>query len=273
MEDPQEFRYHHDTVSLRWGGVTHVGMRRELNEDSFAAAFPVFLVADGMGGHAAGDRASSLALSAFESLHGRALPEPGQIESALQRSFAAVFASGEEGAGTTLTGGVLTTTENGVYWYFINVGDSRTYLLQNGVLRQLSVDHSVVQEMIDAGEVRREDARKHPLRNVITRSIGGGQITPPDTWLVPVQRNQRLLICSDGLSGELEDATIERVLRAHPSPSHATAELLRLALAAGARDNVSAVVVDVDAVDQDESGWQDTDLDLLFDTVPRRSQP
>ena len=272
-QDVREFRYHHDAVSLRWSAVTHVGMRRQLNEDSFDASFPVFLVADGMGGHAAGDRASTLALSAFERLHGRSLPEPCRVETALERSFAAVLGSGDTGAGTTLTGAIVTSTGDGIYWYLVNVGDSRTYLLQDGVLRQLSVDHSVVQEMIEAGEVTREDARRHPLRNVITRSIGGGQVTPPDTWLTPVQRNQRLLVCSDGLSGELDDEVLARVLRSHPSPAHATAELLRLALAAGARDNVSAVVVDVDAVDQDDTGWQDTDLDLVFDTVPRGGRP
>ena len=265
----REYRYHHDCVSLRWGAVTHVGLRRELNEDSIAAAFPVFLVADGMGGHAAGDRASSLALGSFSRLQRRELPEIESVDAAVRGAFNAVLQAGDSSAGTTLSGGVLTSHGGGICWYLVNVGDSRTYMLREGVLTQLSVDHSVVQEMIDAGEVTREQARQHPLRNVITRSVGGGQITPPDTWLVPVERSQRLLVCSDGLTGEVDDETIERVLRSNPSPAHATQELLHLALTAGARDNVSVAVVDVDAVDQDDEGWLDTNHDMLLDTLPR----
>lgn len=264
-----EYRYHHDAVSLRWGAVTHVGLKRRLNEDSVVAAFPVFLIADGMGGHAAGDRASSLALGAFENLQHRELPDIEQVESSLRGAFGAVLAAGDANSGTTLAGGVLTSHGGGIYWYVMNVGDSRTYLLSGGVLTQLSVDHSVVQEMIDAGEITRDEAHRHPLRNVITRSIGGGQVTPPDTWLVPVERSQRLLVCSDGLTGELDDETIARVLRSHPSPAHATAELLERTLAAGARDNVTIAVIDIDAVDQDDNGWQNTNNDLMLDTVPR----
>ncbi|MGO1732253.1 PP2C family protein-serine/threonine phosphatase, partial [Agrococcus casei] len=142
------------------------------------------------------------------------------------------------------------------------------YMLRGGQLEQISVDHSVVQEMIDSGEMTSDEAKAHPMRNVITRSIGGGYLTKPDTWLVPVERNQRLLVCSDGLTGEVDNATIARVLRAHPSPANAAAELLQLTLQAGARDNVSIAVVDVDAVDSDD-GWEDTNRLLVSDTVPR----
>lgn len=264
----REYRYHHESASLRWGAATHVGMRRRINEDSVVASFPAFLVADGMGGHSAGDRASSLAIGSFESLLGPTLPKPDQVESALQRAFGAVLAAGAEGAGTTMTGGVLVHGDCGVHWYFVNIGDSRTYVLSGGQLEQISVDHSVVQEMIDSGEMSQDEARIHPMRNVITRSIGGGVLTKPDTWMVPVERSQRLLVCSDGLTGEVDDQTIARVLRAHPSPSNAAGELLQLALQAGARDNVSIIVVDVDAVDSDD-GWQDTNQVLVTDTVPR----
>lgn len=264
----REYRYHHAAASLRWGAATHVGMRRKINEDSLIASFPVFLIADGMGGHQAGDLASSLALATFEELLGPGLPKPDQVESAIQRSFGAVLGAGAEGAGTTLTGGVLVQDDFGIHWYFVNIGDSRTYLLHAGELKQISTDHSVMQEMIESGEMTPQEARSHPMRNVITRSIGGGFLTKPDTWLVPVERNQRLLVCSDGLTGEVDDATIARVLRSHPSPANAAAELLQLTLQAGARDNVSIAVVDIDAVDSDD-GWDDTHQVLVTDTVPR----
>ena len=264
----REYRYHHEAASLRWGATTHVGLRRQINEDSLVASFPVFLIADGMGGHQAGDRASSLALGTFEQLLGPGLPKTDQVESAIQRAFGAVLGAGADNAGTTLTGGVLTQDACGIHWYFVNIGDSRTYMLRGGQLEQISVDHSVVQEMIDSGEMTREEAKAHPMRNVITRSIGGGMLTKPDTWLVPVERSQRLLVCSDGLTGEVDDATIARVLRAHPSPANAASELLQLALQGGARDNVSIIVVDVDAVDSDD-GWEDTNRLLVSDTVPR----
>ncbi|MGO1731650.1 PP2C family protein-serine/threonine phosphatase, partial [Agrococcus casei] len=140
----REYRYHHEAASIRWGATTHVGLRRQINEDSLIASFPVFLIADGMGGHQAGDRASSLALGTFEQLLGPGLPKADQVESAIQRAFGAVLGAGAENAGTTLTGGVLTQDDCGIQWYFVNIGDSRTYMLRGGQLEQISVDHSVV---------------------------------------------------------------------------------------------------------------------------------
>ena len=265
-----EYRFEHSAIALRWAAATHEG-KRTTNEDSVFASFPVFLVADGMGGQASGDVASALAVESFRTLKGRALATIEGVEHSVERAFRAVrHEAAWHGAagGTTLAGAVAVDVGGIAHWYVLNVGDSRTYLLADGVLQQLSVDHSVVQELVDAGAVERAAARTHPQRHVITRAIGAGQEHAPDSWLLPAEHGQRLLVCSDGLSSELDDAEIAGLLRATPSPADAAASLVARALHAGGRDNVTVIVVDVDQV---AGGW---DLDdthrgaLDEDTVP-----
>lgn len=248
--DISQFAAADETVSVRWAAATDVGCRRTVNEDSVFASFPVFVVADGMGGHDAGDIASSLAISAFDELAGGSIGTIAQVEQAVASAMRRVERSdaGTRGGGTTLSGACLVNIDGVAHWLVLNVGDSRTYLLDDGELEQLSVDHSVVQELVDAGRVLPLDARHHPHRNVITKAIGGGASARPDYWIVPVVAGQQLLVCSDGLSGEVDDAEIGRVLRTASSPSEAVRSLVHAALLAGAPDNVSAIVVDVEAV-------------------------
>jgi len=266
-----EFRFTHPSISLRWAGTTHAGMRRAVNEDSVFASFPVFVVADGMGGHAAGDVASTLAVEAFRSLKGRALADVECVEAAVDRAFEQVHARavGEEIGGTTLSGSVLVDVAGVAHWLVLNIGDSRTYLFERCGLEQITVDHSVVQELVEAGALQRADARTHPHRNVITRALGAGERQPADAWLRPAERGQRLLVCSDGLTGEVDDAEIAAILGDVPSPAAAAALLLRRALDAGAPDNVSIVVVDVDAVAIADDELFDTNAQRIDDTIPK----
>jgi PPM family protein phosphatase len=265
-----EFRFSHPSISLRWAGATHPGVRRTVNEDSVFASFPVFVVADGMGGHASGDVASALAVEAFRSLKGRTLADVECVEAAVQRAFDDVHARsvGEPIGGTTLSGSVLVDVRGVAHWLILNIGDSRTYLYERGALQQVTVDHSVVQELVETGALARADARTHPSRNVITRALGAGERQPPDAWLRPAERGQRLLVCSDGLTGEVDDVEIAEILGDVASPAAAAALLMRRALDAGAPDNVSVVVVDVDAVALADEELFDTHVQSLDDTIP-----
>lgn len=153
-------------------------------------------------------------------------------------------------------------------WLVFNVGDSRTYRLARGSLEQVSVDHSQVQEMVDAGMIGPEQARTHSKRSVITRALGGGLLSQPtvDQWLLPAAVGDRLLICSDGLTGELTDSLIAAILVTVPGAQAAADELVRAACAAGGRDNVTVVVVDAIAVSS-ESATVGPDEDTLSDAL------
>lgn len=267
----EEFRFAHPTITVRWSAATHEGLRRRVNEDSVVAAFPAFIVADGMGGHEAGDVASSAAIGPFHAMKGRAPASVEGAERAVHDAFAAVEAITEAGAGTTLAGAVLVEMDGIAHWLVVNVGDSRVYLFENGVLGQLSVDHSLVQELIDAGELHPRAREQHVDRHVITRALGGGQRSSPDLWALPAERGHRLLVCSDGLSSEVRDDEIAWILSLHPSPASAADALVDAALQRGARDNVSVVVVDADEVQHSDTGLHDTASVIDADTVPRRS--
>jgi serine/threonine protein phosphatase PrpC len=270
-----EFRFHHPSIALRWAATTHPGMRRAVNEDSVFASFPVFVVADGMGGHASGDVASALAIEAFRGLKGRTLADVECVETAVEHAFESVNANavGEPAGGSTLSGTVLVDVDGVAHWLILNIGDSRTYLYEQGRLEQVTVDHSMVQELVETGALRRADARRHPNRNVITRALGAGERQSADVWLRPAERGQRLLVCSDGLSGEVDDHEIAELLGDVSSPAAVAALLLRRALDAGAPDNVTIVVVDVDAVALAEEDLADTHAHTLDDTIPREARP
>lgn len=268
-----EFRFSHPSIALRWAATTHPGMRRSVNEDSVFASFPVFVVADGMGGHASGDVASALAIEAFRGLKGRTLADVECVETAVEHAFESVHANaiGEPAGGSTLSGTVLVDVDGVAHWLILNVGDSRTYLYEQGRLEQVTVDHSMVQEMVETGALRRADARRHPNRNVITRALGAGERQPADVWLRPAERGQRLVVCSDGLTGEVDDHEIAELLGDVSSPAAVAALLLRRALDAGAPDNVTVVVVDVDAVALADEELHDTHARTLDDTIPREA--
>lgn len=232
-----------------WGSATDRGRVRRLNEDSLLAYPPVFMVADGMGGHAAGDVASRLAVEEFSQLAGMTSASPDEVHACFHRTAARVRETVAAGrtAGTTVAGVAITSYDGGSYWLVFNIGDSRVYRFSGGELEQISVDHSVVQELVDRGEIGPEQALDHPERHIITRAVGTGADPEPDYWLIPAGVTDRLLICSDGLTTELGDAALRRVLATVPDPQDAAAVLVAEALMAGGQDNVSAVVVDVAA--------------------------
>lgn len=229
------------------GALTDPGLRRPANEDSFLASFPVYLVADGMGGHEAGDRASAAVIDAFRGFVGRSDVAPEEVAQAVYAAHGAVVeiaAGTTRGAGSTLTGLVAVQQDGEQRWLVLNVGDSRVYRLLSERLEQLTIDHSVAQELVDAGRLTREQMSQYEGRNVITRAMGGER-SPADYWLLPVVTGERLLICSDGLSGEVSDEGIRAGLLVGGSPTHTAGSLVAQALAHGGRDNVTAIVVDV----------------------------
>jgi serine/threonine protein phosphatase PrpC len=235
------------TLVLRTGARSDVGSRRAVNEDSMLVADPVYAVADGMGGHAAGDLASQAAIAQLRSIAGVDGATVLSLQTALddaQRSVRVIADANARGAGTTVTG-VVSALHNGEpHWILFNVGDSRVYRQRDGVLEQLSHDHSFAQQLVDAGSLAKEDVNSYRGRNVITRAVGSDD-SPADISLYPVRVGERVLICSDGLTTEVTDAVIGRLLSAHPDAQQAADELVARAILNGGRDNVTAVVIDV----------------------------
>ena len=232
--------------------ATNVGLVRALNEDASLARFPVFIVADGMGGHSAGDQAAQLVVATFESLVGRAdvtVEEVRKLLAATQRLVSDFADQFPGGAGATLSG-LVAVKEPGSppAWLVINIGDSRTYRLVGEELVQATVDHSHVQRLVDSGALAPEEAATHPDRNVLLRAVGDGE-SEADLWLVPVAAGETFLVASDGLTGEVTDAQIGALLASKPTPQAQVSALVEAALAAGGRDNVTAVVVKVSGED------------------------
>lgn len=234
------------SVVLNVAALSDTGLTRAANEDSVLAASPIFLVADGMGGHEAGDRASAAVVAAFEPLVGATVrvDDVGDALSRAARVVEEIAAEHRRGAGSTVSGVALLEHDDAPHWLLFNVGDSRVYRLLGSELTQLTIDHSLGQELVDAGELRPEDLATFGQRNVITRAIGAPDSTA-DSWLLPVVDGERLLLCSDGLSGEVSDEGIRATLTMNGRPETAAAALIRRALQSGGRDNVSVVVIDV----------------------------
>ncbi|WP_277213673.1 PP2C family protein-serine/threonine phosphatase [Isoptericola croceus] len=235
-------------ISLLWGAATHRGARRRLNEDAYVAGGPAFFVADGMGGHDAGDVASAVAVTVLEPLtevETVAIDALRTGVDAAHEVIRGIQAPPDRHAGTTLTGVTLTSQEGAPYWLVVNLGDSRTYRLADGALEQVSVDHSEVQELVDAGEISAADALTHPRRHVVTRVLGSPEDPVADYWFLPVHVGQRWLLCSDGLTSEVGDGRLAELLGEQQDPQRAADRLVDEALAAGGRDNITVVVVDV----------------------------
>lgn len=240
---------HPRRITLSWASLTDKGNKRAANEDSAISEVPVFAVADGMGGHSAGDVASAAVVDRLGEI-ASAVTDADTIEEALARALTDIDRVGDEsvlGTGTTVTGVALSEIDDDLAWMVFNIGDSRVYLYSDGELRQLTVDHSVVQELIDAGLITKEQAEHHPDSNVITRAVGFHEKPVPDYSTMPLVAGQRILICSDGLTKELTDFGIRHYLSTTPTAERAANELVTAALANGGRDNVTVVVVDVEA--------------------------
>ncbi len=228
-----------------WGSATDRGRVRHVNEDALLAYPPVFLVADGMGGHAAGDVASRIAVEEFGRLAGQQVTGPDDLQVCFQRVARRLRETVVGVSSGTTVAGVATTVRDGLdYWLVFNVGDSRVYRWSQDRLVQVSVDHSVVQELVDRGEIDQATAAVHPERHVLTRAVGTSGTVAPDYWMLPVGASDRMLLCSDGLTGELSAAEIAAVLAQPGDAQEVATVLVRRAVAAGGRDNVTAVVVD-----------------------------
>jgi len=244
-------------VELHHGAATDVGLVREVNEDAFLASPPVFVVADGMGGHDGGDVASAIVVEEFASLADAGYdPRRGAeaVATTLGECQRRIAEYGEQQvssgrhqwyAGTTVVVALLVEDDSGPQWLLANLGDSRIYRFADDELDQVSVDHSVVQELIEAGTITSDDAATHPERNVITRALGGPEMAQADYFLLPLPSVERLVLCSDGVSGMIDDDAMAAILRDTDDPRDAADRVVAAAVTAGGRDNATAVVVDV----------------------------
>jgi protein phosphatase len=236
-------------VKLKWGATTDVGMVRQQNEDAYLAEENLYIVADGMGGHNAGEVASALAVTTVKAGSKSGIHTMEQFRELVQQANTAIYTaslddSTQSGMGTTLTAlAVVPGEEPRVL--VANVGDSRTYLFRNGALSRLSVDHSYVQELVNEGILTPEEARVHPRRNIVTRAMGIERSVMVDVFSHLVRTGDRLVLCSDGLVDEVADADIAVVLRQHSDPQDTAEALVMVANANGGRDNTTVVVVDI----------------------------
>lgn len=241
-------------MRLVFAAATDVGRMRKNNEDSYLSAEPVAAVADGMGGHSAGEVASAIAIEELAALGERG---PWENETAAtddlkqailraNRRIREMAASDRKlnGMGTTL----VALLQDGDMVHVANVGDSRGYLLRQGELSQVTVDHSLVQELVDDGRLSPEDAERHPQRSVITRALGIDPEVEFDLFTYKLQVGDRLLLCSDGLSDVVEPTQIRNVLLRVRSPQKAARQLITVANEQGGPDNITVIVVD--AVDE-----------------------
>lgn len=253
-----------ETPAIEAAARTDVGLHRRVNEDSVFSGDGVYIVADGMGGHEAGDLASAAAIQPFVELAATpGTPQFPTVEATIERSRTAVDTVSlhtERGAGCTLTGVVLIEHEGAPHWYVMNVGDSRVYLHRGAQLTQLTLDHSLHAELLAEG--RAEAA--HTPRNVITRALGSDD-SRHDAWLLPVHTGTRLLVCSDGLTTEVSDDELRAVLTIGGRPDAVADELIRLARDAGGRDNISVIVVDTVSAGSAEAPESEAPFDASVD--------
>lgn len=246
-------------VTLSWGIATDIGNKRAHNEDSVIAERIVFAVADGMGGHSAGDVASNAVVTRLAEVAGDGFMNAESVMTALMGATIDISHALDErgvGSGTTATGVAMTMHSGHPYWVVFNVGDSRVYFFERNVLTQMTVDHSVVQELVSAGLITEEDAEHHPDSNVVTRAVGFNAPPEPDFWLIPVTSGSRILICSDGLTREVDHRRLRLHLAAGLNSEETAQALIDAALAEGGRDNVTAIVIDVhgsERADADDS--------------------
>jgi protein phosphatase len=233
---------------LTAGAATDVGRVREHQEDAYLVTDRVFAVADGMGGHAAGEVASALAIEAMAALAERESIRAEDVVAAVEDANDRIRSSvtehpGRRGMGTTLTGLALVQEDGRQMWAVFNVGDSRVYRLRGADFERLTVDHSEVQELLDAGLITAYEAAIHPARNIITRSLGTDRSADPDVSVVEPGGEETFLLCSDGLSNEVGDRELATVLRAEEDPQAVADRLCAAAIRSGGRDNITVVVV------------------------------
>lgn len=265
------------SLSLRFAAGSHKGMIREGNEDSGYAGPRLLAIADGMGGQAAGEVASSEVISTLVQLDDDV---PGSdiltsLGSAVQRANDQLRVMVEEdpqleGMGTTLTALLWTGQRLGL----VHVGDSRAYLLRDGALTQITQDHTWVQRLVDEGRITEEEAGTHPQRSLLMRALGSGDHVEPDLSIREVRAGDRYLICSDGLSGVVSHQTLEDTLASYQGPHETVQELIQLALRGGGPDNITCIVADVLDVDGgDTLAGQLNDTPVIVGAVAENQVP
>ncbi len=230
---------------ISFGSRTDIGYVRDHNEDSLIIIPPLFAVADGMGGHEAGEIASEITVNTLAELAPSHLDAEGLTAAVEAANYNVMKAPrqgiGRDGMGTTLTAAML----EGERLLIAQVGDSRAYLLHKGHLQQITRDHSLMADLIEAGQITPEEARVHPNRSVITRAIGSDTHMRPDIYELNVDAGDRILLCSDGLSSMISNNAIESIMRRQSDAQHCADELVTAALENGGADNVTVVVADV----------------------------
>jgi protein phosphatase len=259
------------TLGIIVGAATDVGQVRDHNEDGylFDDDLGLIAVADGMGGHRGGEIASATAL---EALH-TALSGSDAIREAVGVANNSVYErsktdEGLRGMGTTLTAGVF--DRHGTLTIG-HVGDSRAYLFRDGELTRITTDHSLVEELMEAGELTEEEAERDPRRSMITRAIGLESGVEVDVYPVELEAGDRVLLCSDGLTGMLREAEIAALLGEEDDPDRAAQRLVEEANAAGGVDNITVLVVDVVEADADDADDADDGTSAVAGAAqPRR---
>ena len=249
-EMPVEGRAGADAVQganqyLSWGSRSDVGLVRGHNEDSFLLRAPLFAVCDGMGGHAAGEVASSLAVDTI----GRNAPGTADdtlLGAAIEAANLTVINGAENGIGKPGMGCTASAVLiEGNKMAVGHVGDSRVYLLRRGTLVRVTHDHSYVEELVDSGQITADEARVHPSRSIITRALGSDPEMYADHFSLEVTNGDRIMLCSDGLSTMVQDEDIESLMARTRDPQRCASQLVNAAIAAGGHDNVTVIVVDV----------------------------
>jgi protein phosphatase len=228
--------------------ATDVGRVRDHNEDAGIVTPSLVAVADGMGGHAAGEVASAMAVEALRDLGSSDELRPRDVVAAVLEANRAILESAarnprQTGMATTLAGLARVTVGGSPHWAVVNIGDSRVYRVVDGRLTQISQDHSEVAELVSLGLLTPAEALVHPARNIVTRCLGREPLEPVDSWVFPPHAGERFLLCTDGLTNELRDSAIARILVDGDDPQAIADRLVAAAVEAGGRDNVTAAVV------------------------------
>ena len=271
------------TTALAWGIATHAGRVRDQNEDTGHASPWLFVVADGMGGHQAGEVASEITVTTIRNActpapigadeTPLAHPHLSDLVKSVVDANTAIFRASidnptQQGMGTTVTAlGLIvddTDPDTPHALGLVNVGDSRTYLHRNGRLRQVTIDHSFVQELVDQGQITAFEARYHPRRNIVTRALGIEPDVRVDSWRLPLIRGDRYVLCSDGLVDEVDDEEIGALVASFGDPQACAEALVAAALENGGRDNVTVVVVDVLEGDDPVENTEEYDVESIL---------
>ena len=250
-------------MRIRAGAATDIGRVRDRNEDAYLVDEPLFVVADGMGGHRGGDVASRMAVDTIETLFRRG---EGALAEHVQEANRAVFERSTldrsvAGMGTTLTAALV----EGARARLAHVGDSRAYLLRGRDLKMLTEDHTLVQRMVQQGEITEAEAERHPQRSVVTRALGIEMSIPVDEAIVDLEPGDRLLLCSDGLTSMVDDRRVAEILGREPDPQSAAEALVRAANDGGGVDNTTVIVL---AVEDDGEPVRTPRHDTVVDPAP-----